>query len=157
MTRSAILPLAGALAGALLLGACNRDAPAPATPPPATQTAPPPAPEPPPPAPATVTSVELGNAVDEENRVVTPASEFATTDTLYASVGTDGGSAARLTARWTYGEAGQLVRSTDADVPAGPQVVAFDIQHPEGWPTGNYRVEILQDGQVVQTRDFEVR
>lgn len=157
MTRSAILPLAGALAGALLLGACNRDAPAPATPPPATQTAPPPAPEPPQPAPATVTSVELGNAVDEENRVVTPASEFATTDTLYASVGTDGGSAARLTARWTYGEAGQLVRSTDADVPAGPQVVAFDIQHPEGWPTGNYTLEVQLDGTTVETRTFAVK
>ena len=118
---------------------------------------PPPAPEPPPPAPATVTSVELGNAVDEENRVVTPASEFATTDTLYASVGTDGGSAARLTARWTYGEAGQLVRSTDADVPAGPQVVAFDIQHPEGWPTGNYTLEVQLDGTTVETRTFAVK
>ncbi len=154
MTRS-VLPTTAALAAVLLLAACNRDAPPPAapaaTPPPA------PAPAPEPPAPATVTSVELGNAVDAENRVATPASEFATTDTLYASVATDGGSAARLTARWTFGEGGQLVRSTDADVLAGPQVVAFDIQHPEGWPVGTYTLEILLDGTVVETREFSIR
>ena len=157
MTRSAILPLAGAVAATLLLAACNRDAPAPATQAPPAPVAPAPAPEPPPPAPATVTSVELGNAIDASNRVTTPASEFASTDTIYASVGTDGGNAARLTARWTYGEAGQLVRSTDADVPAGPQVVAFDIQHPDGWPTGNYTLEVQLDGTTVETRTFSVR
>lgn len=157
MTRPAILPLTTALAATLLLAACNRDAPAPAATPPAAQPAPQAAPEPPAPTPATVTSVELGNAVDAENRVATPASEFATTDTLYASVGTDGGSAARLTARWTYGDAGQLVRSTDADVLAGPQVVAFDIQHPDGWPTGTYKLEVQLDGTTVQTREFTVR
>lgn len=156
MTRPALVPLSAALAATLLLAACNRDAPAPATPPPAAP-APAPAPEPEPPAPATVTGVELGNAVDAENRVTTPASEFATTDTIHASVATDGGSAARLTARWTYGEADQLVRSTDADVLAGPQVVAFDIQHPEGWPTGAYTLEVLLDGTVVETREFAVK
>lgn len=157
MTRSAVLPLSAALAAVLLLAACNRDAPAPApTPPPAAQ-APAPAPAPEPPAPATVTGVELGNAVDDDNRVTTPASEFATTDTIHASVGTDGGSAARLTARWTYGDERQLVRSTDADMLAGPQVVAFDIQHPEGWPTGTYQLEVLLDGAVVETRMFSVR
>lgn len=155
MTRFRLLPLTAACAAMLATAACNRDAPAP-TPPPAAQ-APAPTPAPEPPAPATVTSVELGNAVDEENRVVAPASEFATTDTIYASVGTDGGSAARLTARWTYGDEGQLVRSTDADVPAGPQVVAFDIQHPEGWPTGSYTLDVLLDGTSVETRGFSVK
>lgn len=155
MTRPALLPLSAALIATVLLAGCKRDAPAPAAPPATTQPAPEAAPEAP--APAMVTSVELGNAVDGENRIVTPASEFATADTIHASVGTDGGSAARLTARWTYGEQDQLVRSTDADVPAGPQVVAFDIQHPEGWPTGSYTLAVSLDGTVVETREFAVR
>lgn len=155
MTRSVVLTsMAAALGGVLLLAGCNRDAPA-TTPPPA-PAAPEPPPAPAPPVPASVTSVELGNAVDEQNRVVTPASEFAPTDTLYASVGTEGESAARLTARWTFGE-GQLVNTTDADVAAGPQVIAFDIRHPEGWPVGTYTLAISLDGTVVETREFSVK
>lgn len=155
MIHTARMPLFAALASVLVLAACNRDTPAPATPPAAPAPAPEPAPAPP--APAAVTSVELGNAIDAENRVAMPASEFSTTDTIHASVATDGGSAARLTARWTYGEESQLVRSTDADVLAGPQVVAFDIQHPEGWPVGNYRLEVMLDGTVVETREYAVK
>ena len=154
MTRPVVLTLAAALGGVLLLAGCNRDAPT-AAPPPA-PVAPEPPPAPPAPAPATVTSVELGNAVDDQNRVSTPASEFATTDTIYASVGTEGESAAKLAARWTFGE-GQLVRNTEADVAAGPQVIAFDIHHPEGWPVGTYKLEISLDGTVVETREFSVK
>lgn len=154
MTRPVVLTLAAALGGVLLLAGCNRDAPNTAPPPAPTAPEPPPAPTPP--APATVTSVELGNAVDDQNRVSTPASEFATTDTIYASVGTEGESAAKLAARWTFGE-GQLVRNTEADVAAGPQVIAFDIHHPEGWPVGTYTLEISLDGTVVETREFSVK
>ncbi|MCD9097588.1 hypothetical protein LU699_09090 [Luteimonas fraxinea] len=154
MTRPVVLTLAAALGGVLLFAGCNRDAPTTAPPPAPTAPEPPPAPTPP--APATVTSVELGNAVDDQNRVSTPASEFATTDTIYASVGTEGESAAKLAARWTFGE-GQLVRNTEADVAAGPQVIAFDIHHPEGWPVGTYKLEISLDGTVVETREFSVK
>lgn len=155
MSRPVVLIcLTATLGGVLLLAGCNRDAPN-AAPPPA-PTAPEPPPAPAPPAPATVTSVELGNAVDDQNRVATPASEFATTDTIYASVGTAGETAAKLAARWTYGE-GQLVRTTEADVAAGPQVIAFDIHHPEGWPTGTYKLEVSLDGTVVETREFSVK
>lgn len=155
MTRPVVLTcLTATLGGVLLLAGCNRDAPNTAPPPAPTAPEPPPAPAPP--APATVTSVELGNAVDDQNRVATPASEFATTDTIYASVGTAGETAAKLAARWTYGE-GQLVRTTEADVAAGPQVIAFDIHHPEGWPTGTYKLEVSLNGTVVETREFSVK
>src|SRR5690606_40452046 len=62
-----------------------------------------------------------------------------------------------LTARWTY-EGGQLVDETSRDYNfTGTGQTAFQVSKPDGWPTGNYRVEILYDGEVVQTRDFEVR
>ena len=46
---------------------------------------------------------------------------------------------------------------TEADVAAGPQVIAFDIHHPEGWPVGTYKLEISLDGTVVETREFSVK
>lgn len=163
MTRNPIpAALAAALLGTLALAGCKKDEPAP--PPPVAAPAPAPAPEPAPaPAPAvTVTSVDLGNAIGGDARVTTPATTFATTDTIHASVATVSSDpttprAGQLTARWTY-EGDQLVDETTRDFNfTGNGTTAFQISKPDGWPTGNYRVEILQDGQVVQTRDFEVR
>ncbi|WP_199171554.1 MULTISPECIES: hypothetical protein [Luteimonas] len=157
MTSSALrFVTVATLLGAGALAGCRDDAPAPAPAAPPVASAPVEAPEPEAPAPAVVTAVELGNEVTTDNRVATPASAFATGDTIYASVATDGGSAAKIGARWTFGE-DRLVHETEADVPAGPQVIAFDIQHPEGWPVGAYRIEVLLDGTVVETREFAVR
>ncbi|QDW66773.1 hypothetical protein [Luteimonas granuli] len=163
MTRNAITPaLTAALLGTLALAGCRKEEPAP--PPPAAAPAPAPAPAPPAatPAPAvTVTSVDLGNAVDAGNRVTMPSTTFASTDTIHASVTTSSSDPApqtgRLTARWTY-EDGQLVDETSRDFAfTGTGTTAFQVSKPDGWPTGRYRVEILHDGEVVQTRDFEVR
>jgi hypothetical protein len=165
MTRNPIpTALAAAMLGTLVLAGCKKDEPAP--PPPAATPAPTTAPTPQPaPAPApmvTVTSVDLGNAIDGNNRVTTPMTTFATTDTIHASVATASSDpsmpqAGQLTARWTY-EGGQLVDETTRDYNfTGTGTTAFQISKPDGWPTGNYRVEILYNGDVVQTRDFEIR
>ena len=62
-----------------------------------------------------------------------------------------------LGARWTF-EDGQVVNQESKTFEfTGPGVTNFQISKPDGWPVGRYRVEISLDGQVVQTRDFEVR
>ena len=151
-----------ALAVALSLGACKRDEPVTTTAPaPAPTTTPAPAPAPTPAA-ATVTAVDLGSAVDADGRVVAGTTTFATTDTITASVmtttGTPTGRASgTLGARWTF-EDGQVVNQESKTFEfTGPGVTNFQISKPDGWPVGRYRVEISLDGQVVQTRDFEVR
>lgn len=104
----------------------------------------------------TVTTVDLGNALGADNRVAAPMSNFAPTDTIHASIGTDGPTAGTLTAKWSY-EDGQVVDSTDKSVPAGPQVTEFSIAKPDGWPTGKYKLEVMLDGNMVQSRDFDIR
>lgn len=103
----------------------------------------------------TVTSLELGNAVGADNRVSAPMSTFATGDTVHASVVTDG-SGGTVATRWTF-EDGQVVHTEDKIVPAGNQVTDFMITNPSGWPPGTYTLEVSVDGQVVDTREFEVR
>ena len=103
----------------------------------------------------TVTSLELGNAVGADNRVAAPISTFATGDTVHASVVTDG-SGGTVSTRWTF-EDGQVVHTEDKIVPAGNQVTDFMITNPSGWPTGTYTLQVSVDGQVVETREFEVR
>ena len=163
MNRNTITTVAAAaLLGTLALAGCKKDAP---TPPATTEPTPAPAPTTPPPAPApavTVTGVDLGNAVGADNKVATPMTAFGKTDTIHASVATSAAdpaqpAAGKLTARWTYQD-GQLVDELSQDFSfTGTGNTAFQISNPDGWPTGKYKVEILLDGNVVQTREFEVK
>jgi hypothetical protein len=155
--RISLANAATLLATVALAGCQKKDDMATTTPPATTEPTPAPAmPEPAPaPTPATVTSVDLGNAVGADNKVTMASTSFAKADTIHASVATDG-AGGKLNAKWTYQD-GQTVDSQDKDVAAGPQVSDFSISKPDGWPAGKYKVEISLDGNVVQSRDFEVK
>ena len=163
MSRTRLLyPLSAALATALVLSACKKPEPTPPPAPPATSE---PTPMTPPAAAATatVTSLELGNAVGADNRVAAPATTFAPKDTIYAAVMTATSDpaasvAGKLGAKWTHVDSNQVVHEDSKDLTfAGDGVTDFQISKPDGWPTGKYKVEIMLDGNVVQTREFEVR
>jgi hypothetical protein len=161
------LTLLAALAGALALAACGKhEEPAPAPAPPATTTpapapsAPPPAATPPAPAatPVSVSSVDLGTAVGPDQKVTAPTTTFSPKDTIYAAVATDGTAAnAVLNAKWTYQDGQTVNESSQTIAPNGPAVTSFHISKPDGWPAGNYKVEISLDGHPVATKDFSVK
>ena len=156
--------LAVALASVLVLSACNRDddtAPVDTTTPAATtpdDTMTPPATTDTTTTDTTgmsVTSVDLGSAVGDDNRISVPTTTFAGTDTIHASVVTDGASEGTLVATWTFQD-GQVVDTQEKVVPAGPQVTDFSITKPDGWPAGKYTLQVSKDGMVLQTREFSV-
>ena len=101
-----------------------------------------------------VTTVDLGNAVGADNRVGTPMTSFAKTDTIHASVATDG-PGGNLTAKWTMGD--KIVDTQDKVVPAGPQVTEFSVSKPDGWPAGHYTLQVMAGGSALQTREFDVK
>lgn len=164
-----IAPILLALSGALALAACSKapESPAPASPPAETPapapapeaTAPPPAETPAPaPAPVSVTSVDLGSAVGPDQKVTMPSTSFAPKDTIYAAVSTEGSAAnATLSAKWTYQDGQTVNESHETIAPTGAATTAFHISKPDGWPAGNYKVEISLDGKVVATKDFSVK
>jgi hypothetical protein len=161
MTRTSLnAAIAAALLAGVALAGCKKNDTATdtaaTTPPAATEPAAPAMPEPAPaPAGVTVTTVDLGNTVGADNRVTTPATSFAGTDTIHASVATDGGGG-NLTARWTF-EDGQVVDTQDKTIPAGAQVTDFSVSKPDGWPAGHYKLEVMNNGMVVQTREFDIK
>jgi hypothetical protein len=155
------LVLATVLVGSVALAGCKKKEEPAATPPAAETPAPAPAPAEPAPAPApaaaTVSTVDLGNAIGADNKISTPVTTFATSDKIYASVASDGPSPAKLTAKWSHVDSNQTVHEESKDVPAGAQLTQFEISKPDGWPTGKYKLEVSLDGNVVQTKDFEVK
>jgi hypothetical protein len=108
--------------------------------------------------PVRVTQVDMGTAIGADKRVSAMATEFRPTDTIYASVVTEGSAPnATLMARWTF-EDGQVVEeSTQTLTPSGTAVTEFHVSKPDGWPKGKYRVEILLNGTSTQTKEFEVK
>ncbi|HEX2597091.1 MAG TPA: hypothetical protein VHL61_11585 [Luteimonas sp.] len=153
--------LATALVGLLAIAGCKKHDETAAVPPanePAATT-PAPLPETPPPAPApatalTVTTLDLGNAIGADNHIAAPMTSFGTKDTIHASVATDG-PGGNLTAKWTMGD--KVVDTQDKTVAAGPQVTEFSISKPDGWPAGHYTLQVSANGNVLQSRDFDVK
>jgi hypothetical protein len=150
--RSVRFPLLALAVLALALGGCKRaeesapSAPAPATPPVSSAGV------------FRVVSVDVGDAIDGGKRIPAPVAQFAPSDTVYASVATEG-AAPRVTivARWTY-EDGQLVNeSTQVIAPTGPAATEFHIAKPSGLPSGKYKVEVTADGKLAGSREFEVK
>ena len=105
-----------------------------------------------------VTDVTLGRAIGGDKAVTDKTEDFKPNDTIYASVTTEGTAAsASLRARWTYGDGQVVDESTRTIAPGGRAMTEFKIAKPEGWPLGNYQVEIFLDGRSAETKKFEVK
>lgn len=157
LTRIAAVALLVVAAGAS--GACSKKQSTSSTT--ETRTAPAPVPAPAPmPAPTGVmlSEVRLGNAVGPDKNVTTPMESFSARDTIYASVSTTGSAAATpMRALWTYQDGQVVSDSSQTVVPTGADTTEFHIAKPDGFPAGNYKVEIFVDGKSVATRGFTVK
>lgn len=159
--------LVAAIAGVAIVG-CKKKEEAPPPPPPEPAAAPAPAPAPPPAPAATVSvvSVDLGTAVGPDLKLTASGTTFKPKDTIYAVVGTTTSDPAasvpgKLGVKWTYDDASGPMVINPNDAPkdisfTGTGANEFHISKPDGFPAGKYKVEVSLDGNVVQTKEFEV-
>lgn len=112
------------------------------------------------PAAVSVSSATLGSAVGADKKVTQAKESFAKDDTIYVSVDTAGSGTADLKTRWTYTHEGKAVpvkEDTQTIVATGPSTTEFHVSKPDGWPVGEYQVEVLLGDQAVQTKKFSVK
>jgi hypothetical protein len=147
------------------LAACHKseEPPPAAGAPPASAAAPAAAPTTPavPAVPLKVVSLMIGKSVGPDHKVAVEVDTFAPGDTVYAAVGTAGASpGAKLTARWASvsrtGAEKPAGDETKAIAPTGDTVTEFHLAKPGGLATGDYKIEILLDGQSVATKAFRI-
>ena len=108
----------------------------------------------------TVGTITLGNAIGASKKVTQAADSFGKKDTIYAAVDTTGAGTAKLRAKWTYRKGSQdsLVKEESQTItPTGPASSEFHISKPDGWPTGDYQVEIFVEDKSVGTKAFTVK
>jgi hypothetical protein len=150
-TRSRTTWIVAALALAIGGAACKKAAPpAPPAPPPVD-------PARVPAAEVKITEVQLGSALGADKRVAEAKTAFATKDTIFASVATEGTGNTEVAAKWTFQD-GQVVNETKKNlVLGGKEVTEFSIQKPDGWPAGTYKVEISLNGKPADSKSFTVQ
>ena len=106
-------------------------------------------------------NIELGSGIGSDLSVLTPTTSFRSMDTIYAVVttATSGGETTGvLRVRWSYGEDDQTVHEEVKPLRfSGNGVTAFRISKPDGWPQGDYRVQVTLDDRETKTRTFSVR
>jgi hypothetical protein len=105
--------------------------------------------------PLRVDAIQLGRSLNPDNTVAVHSTLFKTTDTVYVSILTPEAGAGNLGVRWIY--EGRLV-----DEPTKPvayrkaMATTFQLHNGNGFPPGDYSVEVLLDGAPVGHRAFRV-
>ena len=104
-----------------------------------------------------VKRIDLGKAIGGGKEVTAPTTTFKPTDTIYASIVSDGTApSVVLAAKWTY-EDGQVVNESQQSIaPTGPATNEFHISKPDGWPKGKYQVAIAANGLPAGSKEFTV-
>ncbi len=105
-----------------------------------------------------VTDVTLGRAIGGDKAITDKTDDFRPNDTIYASIATDGSAASTaIRALWTF-EDGQVVDDSNRTiVPNNKERTEFHISKPDGWPAGDYQLEVFVDGRSVEKKKFEVK
>ena len=102
-----------------------------------------------------VTTLQIGRTLNSDNSVGNHTTRFKPDDTVYLAVLTDEPGASTLTVRWFL--YGQLVSEASREVShMRAAAEEFHLQNSGGFPAGQYRVDLLIDGEPAGSRDFRV-
>jgi hypothetical protein len=152
-----------AVIGSVALVGCKKKeeaapAPAPAAEPAAPAAAPAPI------ATASIATVDIGNAADAEHKITAATSSFKPNETVHVSIATATSDpaatvAGKVGARLSYmnGAEEMLIADETRDLNMTDKGnTNFQFAKPDGWPAGKYKLVVTLDGNVVQTKEFEV-
>jgi hypothetical protein len=100
-------------------------------------------------------TLQLGRTINGDHTVGIHTTRFKPDENIYAAVLTDNTGSSTIVARWSY--AGKVVSEMQKKVSyKGPGATEFHFESADGFYDGDYKVEILIDGQPVASRDFRV-
>ena len=102
-----------------------------------------------------IQTLQLGKSLNPDNSVGTHTTRFKPGDTIYVSLLSDQPGEGTVTVKWMFG--GQVVSEAKKDVSyMRPAATEFHLQNSGGFPPGEYRVDILINGQPAGSREFRV-
>ncbi len=113
---------------------------------------------------ASVASVDLGTAVGADGKLSATVTGFKPSDKFIVSIGTNTNDpaatvAGKLDAKLSYVDGASVteVKNESRDFNfTGTGNTNVEFTKASGWPTGKYKVEVSLNGNLVQTKEFEV-
>ena len=103
----------------------------------------------------TFEAIQLGRSLNADKTVSRPTTRFTPSDTIYVAVLTGGSGSGTVKARWLY--AGRVISEPEQKIRyQGPAATEFRLQKSDGFPPGDYSVELFLDGVAVGSRQFRV-
>ena len=106
--------------------------------------------------PLQVSAVQTGRSLNSDNSVASHTSTFSPKDTMYVAVLTSARGSGTITVRWSLG--GRVIHEAMKDVSYNDQAATdFRFQAADGFPVGEYSIEVLLDGTSVETRRVRVQ
>jgi hypothetical protein len=107
------------------------------------------------PEPLNVQVIQTGKSLNSDHSVGTHTSSFRPTDTMYVSLLTVGPGAGTMTVKWSF--AGRVINEVTKKVSYNDQAATdFRFQAADGFPIGDYTIEIIVDGKSLETRRVKV-
>ena len=106
--------------------------------------------------PLTVTAIQTGKSLNSDNSIGTHAATFKAQDkTMYVSVLTGARGSGVIVVRWVLG--GRAIHEVSKDVSYNDQAATdFRFQAADGFPRGEYTIEVLLDGKPAGTSTVRV-
>lgn len=105
--------------------------------------------------PLQVVTVQTGKSLNSDHSVGTHAISFRPTDTMYVSVLTADRGAGTITVTWSL--YGRLLHEVTKKVSYNGQAATdFRFQAADGFPVGDYTIDVILDGKTIETRRVKV-
>jgi hypothetical protein len=105
-----------------------------------------------------VEDLKLGRALKPDSSVTDATDDFKAGDTIYAVMETDANeSGKQVTARWTMGDADQVISEETRTVVTGDKARTVFKGKAGGWAPGKYHFRVLYNGKETKSAEFEVK
>ena len=106
--------------------------------------------------PLQIVTVQTGKSLNTDHSVGTHAISFRPMDTMYVSVLTADRGAGTITVKWSL--YGRVIHEVTRKVSYNGQAATdFRFQAADGFPVGDYTIDVIVDGKTVETRRVKVQ
>ena len=106
--------------------------------------------------PLALANIQVGRSLNIDNSIAAPTTTFKPGETVYVSIHTTARGKGTIGVRWKYRD--KVIDEPTKQVSTdGAKATEFHLQNSGGFPIGDYSVEVLIDGQVVGSREFNVQ
>ena len=105
--------------------------------------------------PLNVVGIQTGKSLNSDHSIGVHAASFHPNDTMYVSVLSNGRGKGTITVKWSLG--GRVLQTLAKKVSYNDQAATdFRFEAADGFPVGDYAIEVIVDGKTIETRRVKV-